>query len=289
MNWSPKYIELLPLKYSRYCLLASTVALSAVYLTLLWRAGDDAHLGMSLLFGMAAGNLLWEKRHSLRFGSDLLSASGGGLLIGLVLWHVATNPTPAPEEALPVVLRIMPFVSAFGLCLIASSFKGLKQYWQELTILFFLGIPSVLVTFLPDISPITAKVSAFLLWYIGFDVSVQGVYVSLPTGAVQVYSGCSGMESMTYLLGMSIICLLTFPITGIRRFFIPIFAVLIGYFVNIIRVALMVILSAAQNKAAFDYWHVGNGSLIFGAVAIILFGLFYLLLMQQEKSRLPAK
>lgn len=289
MNWSPKHIGSLPssLKHFRYCLLAITITLSAVYLTLIWRAGDDAHVGMSLLFGMAAGNLLWERRHNLRLGSDLLSASVGCLLIGGVLWQVSTSPTPtpAPGEASYAILRIMPFVAALGICLIASGLKGLRQYWQELAILFFLGVPSVLAAFLPDISPITAKVSAFFLWYTGFDVSVQGVYVRLPTGAVQVYSGCSGIESMTYLLGLSIVCLLSFPITGIKRFFIPFIAVLIGYFINILRVALMVILAAAQNKAAFDYWHVGNGSLVFGASAILFFGLFYLFLMQKEKSR----
>jgi cyanoexosortase A len=294
MNLSPKQLEsfsaFLRLKYG---LVALSAALVAIYLTLVWHSGDSAHLGMSVLFGLAAGTLLWEKRQSLRFGTNFGSIMIGVLLFGAIAWGLAvTDLGNAPQnrdvvsieqQHRDLVLRLMPLFSALGVCLFASGFK-LKQYRQELTILFFLGVPSAIAYFLPDISPITAKFSALLLWYSGFDVTISGVYVSLPTGGVEVYSGCSGIESVTYLLGISIVCLFSLPVKGKKRYFIPVIAVFIGYFVNLIRVALMVILAAAQNKAAFTFWHTGEGSLVFGMTSIFLFGLFYFFVMRQEAA-----
>jgi cyanoexosortase A len=284
MNWSSKSLTLL---LPRYGLLGLTAALGAIYLALVWRSNDNAHLVMSLLFGMAAGNLLWEKRHSLKFGSSL-----GAMAIGcLCLVAGAVGFWVAERNAFPLAaspgIRMMPLLWGIGMCLLASGFK-LKQYWQELTILAALSIPTTIAGYLPDLSPMTAKFSAFLLWYVGFDVSIDGVNVGLPTGSVQIYSGCSGIESTTYLLGLSIVCLLALPISGTKRFFIPFIAAAMGYFVNLIRVALMVILSASKNKVAFDFWHTGEGSLIFGAAAILLFGLFYFFLMDQESRKRAA-
>jgi cyanoexosortase A len=281
MNWSSKSLTLL---LPRYGLLGLTAALGAIYLALVWRSKDNAHLAMSLLFGMAAGNLLWERRRSLRLGSRASAVAIGILCFAvgvLGFWIAERNAFPLAASP---GLRMMPLFWALGICLLASGFR-LKQYWQELTIIAALCLPTTIAGFLPDLSPLTAKFSAFLLWYVGFDVSLDGVNVGLPTGSVLIYSGCSGIESTVYLLGLSVVCLLSFPISGTRRFFIPFIAAAMGYCVNLVRVALMVILSASKNKTAFDFWHTGEGSLIFGAAAILLFGLFYFFLMNQESAK----
>lgn len=265
-----------PLTKSSFWLLGIAVGLTTIYKTLLWRSGDRAHLGMSILFGLAVVSLLWDKRRSLNLESDPISIGLGTLLMSWILWQstdlIADN-----------TLRILPFISALTLGLIASGYKGLKQYWQELTILFFLGVPSVILSFLVDLSPLTAKFSAFLLWLSGFKVSLQGVNVNLPTGGIRVYSGCSGIESMTYLLGLAVICWAMFPIKRSQQIFVSIVAVVLGFVINGLRVALLAVLSVSDNETAFDYWHEGDGSLIFGAIAVFTFGLFYLFLLRQSE------
>lgn len=268
-----------------YWILGIAASLLAIYLGLVWKSEDTAHLGMSVLFLAAAGMLFWDKRNHLKFGSTLI-AQLTGILITLCLFWQSTvlYHDPFLTDNLPdPMLRIFPFLAAFSLALFASGFRGVRQYWQELTILFFLGIPSILTLFLPDISPITAKFSGFLLWYTGFNVSINDVFINLPTGSVEVYRGCSGIESMTYLLGISIVGLVMFPISPGKRFFVPFLAVLIGFLVNSIRVALMAILAASNQKSAFVYWHEGSGSLVFGAIAIFAFWVVYQLLLKQEK------
>jgi cyanoexosortase A len=280
----PISVRLLP--RSQYWLLGIAAALVSIYMTLVWLSGDVAHLGMSLIFYLVAGILLWEKRRALQLQSSLFSKLGGGLLVSAVFWQSVVL-LHDPTLTLPLLhptLRVLPFVTALAVGLLASGFKGLKQYQQEFTLFFFLGIPSVLSTFLPDISPITARFATFLLWYTGFNVSVQDVYVNLPTGSVKVYAGCSGIESMTYLLGIAVISLIMFPVSRTKQILVPIIALLIGFGVNTVRVALMAILATTQSQEAFHYWHEGDGSLIFGVVAVLIFGFGYWLLKQQYIS-----
>ncbi len=258
-----------------YRLLGGATALMLLYLTLVARAGDTAHWGMSLLFILAAGMLLWEKRQSLRFGAGSGSRLIGAVLISRVLWESCF----LHADEYQTTLRLLPLIAALGVGLVASGFKGLNQYRQEFTILFFLGVPSILARFIADISPITAAFSATLLWLTGFDVTTtQEVYINLPGGSIQVYEGCSGMESMTYLLGIGVVCVNLFPVARMRQILLIGLAVLIGFIVNGIRVAVMAVLAAAQQQAAFEYWHEGDGSLIFGVTAIAVFALVFNLL-----------
>jgi cyanoexosortase A len=269
---------------SQYWLLGIAAALVAIYMTLIWIAGNTAHFGMSVLFYLCAGIVFWEKRHSLLLRSGVASKVIGAVLIGFCLWQsVGLLHDPKLTSDLPnPVLRLFPFVSALAIGLLASGFKGLKQHRQELILLFFLGAPSVLFSFLPDISPITARFSAFLLGCVGFNVSLQDVYIRLPSGAVKVYTGCSGIESITYLLGLSAIALILFPVARMKSIFVPILAMLIGFAVNGVRVAIMAVL-ATSNTIAFDYWHKGDGSLIFGVIAVFAFGACYWLLHKHRQ------
>ncbi|WP_193197756.1 cyanoexosortase A [Nostoc sp. MG11] len=269
------------LNSSQFWLLGIGAGLIAIILTLTQRTGDFSHLGMSVLFYFAVASLVGEKRHNLNLESGLFSSLLGILLIAGVLWQSAFL---TGSKLLPVFTHIAPFVSAIGLALLASGLKGLKQYWQEITILFFLGVPKIVLTSLTDISPITAKFSAFILWYSGFEVSLQqDIFIRVPPGSIKVYSGCSGVELMSHLLGLAVIALLMFPLERKKKILVPIVAISIAFVVNGIRVALLAVVVTQQQ--AFDYWHEGDGSRLFGMIAVLILGLFYYLLLRQEEGK----
>ncbi len=228
------------------------------------------------LFLIAVGILVWEKRHRLMHSPKIGSTVIGAAILGYVLWQTLHQPTE-------IFMRLQPCIAAFGLALLASGCKHLKQYWQELGILLVLGIPAILQLLAIDISPITANFAGFLLWYCGFPISIQGISIHLPTGSVQVFSSCSGINTMTYALGISIISLAMFPLSGAKPWFVPFIAVLIGFFENSIRVAVMVLLVTSGDTQAFEYWHKGTGALLFGSVAIFIFCLIYALLIRYEE------
>lgn len=256
-------------------------ALVAVNIAIFWQMKNIAHAGMSWLYWLAVYSLLWDRRKGIVLKTDLFSCLVGiALIIPTLFIH---SHIPLTKES--HIHSVSPFFFSLGLALIASGFSGLRQFWRELLIIFFLGIPRVILNLFTDISPLTAAAASFILYYLGFEVSRDGVYINLPQGTVKVYQGCSGIESVTYLLGLSVICLVMFPIQKRYTYLVPVVAILIGFLVNAFRVALMAILVSYGNREAFVYWHEGDGSLIFGMIAVALFGGFYwLLLTQQDKK-----
>ena len=269
------------IKISGY-LLASIIGLiSTTYASLLWKVGDVAHLGMSALFGLAVGSLVWEKRHSFKAESHSSAVLLGTfiILLGSILPFLFDDPA---------LLRLMPLICAVGLALVASGFHGVRQHWRELTILFFLMVPKLIVEAISDVSYLTAKFSAFALWYLGFDVSLEGVHIILPKGSIQVYEACSGLESMAYLLGLSVICLLLFPL-ALRSYqiIVPLIGITLGFVVNALRIMLLVVLIAQDKAKAFDYWHDGDGSLVVGMVGALLLGTVYFFLLSREDMQVP--
>lgn len=281
------------LSISPYVPLAILSLLLAAYVGLLLRSGDVAHLGMSGLFMLGAGSLLWERRGELTFKSTWLDIILGTacVILALAISGLLLNPSPLLASEIfdarglrrftTLLIRSVPIISGLGVALIGFGRSGLHQVWRELGILVALGLPGILATYAVDISPVTARFSTALLWYSQIDVLRDGVYIYLVqdnavSGGVEVYSGCSGIESMAYLLGLSGLCLVMFPISGWKRYLTPFMGLVLGFVINGIRVSLMAFLVGHGRNEAFDYWHEGDGSLLFGLFAVIAFGAFYM-------------
>ncbi|BAY16828.1 hypothetical protein NIES21_26620 [Anabaenopsis circularis NIES-21] len=274
-----------PLTNPQLWLLGISGGLVAILLTIIWKAGDDSHLGMIVLSLFAVVSLLGDKKHKLKLESDIISSVIGTVLIAIVLWYSIHFP---PGKLFAVYTHVAPFVAALAISLLASGLKGLKQYWQELVILFFASVPKVLIFALLNVKPLsvlTAKLSTLILWYAGFEVYLQDVYINLPTGGIKVAENCAGIEWICHLLGLSVIGLLMFPPERKKRILVPIVAVIIAFIVNAVRVAILAVIAANQHQQAFKFWHVGDGSLIFGMITVILFGLFYWFLLNPPESK----
>ena len=142
------------------------------------------------------------------------------------------------------------------------------------------------LAYLWDISPLTARLANFILWLMGFDVVRQGVWLILPTGSVEVYTGCSGVKTILQLIGLSWVVLTIIKTSWKPKLYLPIAAIFLGFIVNGFRVALMAILIALADSAGFDYWHTGTGSLIFSGISVLLFGLACALTIPKESFNL---
>lgn len=281
MNWLQLKVNQLPQKYidPQYWLAGIGAGLIAINLTLTWRGDNVEVLGNNFMFLGAAGFLIWEKREKLKLESSFPATMLGLALVAIVLIKSSAI------SGYDVFLRVSPLISGIGLALIASGFQAWKQYWQELTLLIFPVISPGLLLKVFDVSLITAKFSTFILWYLNFPVKNNGSYIILPTGVVDVYFGCSGYSSMIQLLGLSVLFLFMFPTTKKQKIYLPILAVTIGFVVNAIRVALMAYLVAYSTDKAFDYWHQGDGSLIFSMIAVAIFGFFCWLFVLREDDK----
>jgi len=276
MNWS----RLVP--GLNFWILGIGAGLISIHLTLTSRIHFSDLWGTSALFWAASCSLLWDKRSQLKTESGFFPSLLGALLLFLVLAKSSSI------YGYDLFLRFFPLISALGFGLLVSGFKGLKQYWQELLLLSFIVIPPGLLLKFIDFGTLTAKFTAFILWYAGLAVSRQGLDLILPTGKVEVASGCTGAHAILQLLGISLVFLFMFPGTSRKqKIMLPLVAVAVAFVTNSLRVALMAILVAYSDRVAFDYWHSGTGSLIFSAIAVAIFGLFCWLTIMRNPPHEP--
>jgi cyanoexosortase A len=262
INWLKQIQE------PKYWLLGIAAGLIALHLTLTSRTENTDLFGTMLLFWGVVCFLIWERHESLTLESGVFGSCFGASLIALILLKSSSI------SGYDFFIRVTPFLSGISLALLASGTKGLKQYWQELLILAYTAIPPGLIAVFVDVAKLTAKFSAFLLHYLGFEVVRQGVFIILEKGSIEVYHGCSGVNAILQLLGLALVFLLMFPTTAGQKIVVPIIAVLIAFMVNAARVALMAVLVSLSQTQAFNYWHEGNGSAIFSMIAVFIFGIF---------------
>ncbi|MEG4252265.1 cyanoexosortase A [Microcoleus sp. AT3-A2] len=252
----------------KYWLLGIASGLIALHLTLTSRTNDTDLFGTMLLFWGVVAFLIWERHESLNFESGVFASFFGTALIALILLKSSSI------SGYDFFIRATPFLSGISLALLASGTKGLKQYWQELLILGYTAIPPGLIGVFVDVALLTAKFSAFLLHYLGFEVVRKGVFLILEKGSVEVYHGCSGVNAMLQLLGLALVFLLMFPTTTGQKIVLPFVAIITAFLVNAARVGLLAVLVSLSQSEAFKYWHEGNGSVIFSMIAVFIFGLF---------------
>jgi cyanoexosortase A len=268
--------------------IALGLAVIHVVLTLHDTVADGKDLGLTLVCWFAVASLLMEKRRGLTLESGPFDTLVGLLFIALVALKSLSNPETT-------FLELVPAISGIGLALLASGFAGFSQYRRELAVLLVLALPVFVNVFLVDLlgfdtSAPTASVAGFFLRLAGYSPAVQGFHIGLGGGGVNVIRGCSGLNGMSYLFGLALLFLILFPPSSrFGSWLTPCVAVAISFLVNSGRVALLAVLSSQSQQPAFDYWHVGRGSLIFACVSTLLFGLFclWLTLAGYRRSRTP--
>jgi cyanoexosortase A len=274
------------LKSDRFWLFTSLVGLTLFYLNLTWKTtGDIDRLTTDSLFGIAILWLLWRRQDKFSYDSDFFST-----LIGLSVIVIVLVKSVSLFWFESTLLPLIPVLACFGLALIASGFKGLRQYWRELLFAWFLFFPEGIIGLFVDrifhITVITAKFSAFFLYYFGFNVATQGneVILSLPQSgnfkAIVDYP-CAGVPMILLILKLSLLLLSFFPFNKTYRFLLPLVSIGIGFVLGIIRVCILTLI--IPKPAKFDYWHGTEGGQIFSTLAILIFSCFcYWILQKQE-------
>ncbi len=278
------------LQKSQYLFLVIIVALACLHLyqvsTVSFRLDKELgrntgseFLSISTLFWGAALSLIWQKRQTLKLESGVFSSFLGIALIALAVFE---SIFLLPKN--DYFLHISPLISAIGVALMASGFRGLKQYWRELLLFFVLIIPvEELLPYMVNLDVLTARFANFLLVHFGFDASSHGAVVALPTGAVEVDPGCSGLRAITRLLQLSALILVMLPTKPSAKIIVPIVAILIAFTINSIRVAILALLIANSHRKAFDFWHDGTGSHGISLVSVLALWLLCQLLVKQDE------
>jgi cyanoexosortase A len=240
--------------------------------------GKQAYLMMSLLLWGSLYLLLWDRRPYFKNNQDKVSIFLGYLTITSLL--ILSIIHPGEKN-----LGFFPLAAFSGWFLIFIGISHAKLYLKEFCILAVFGIPKLIPDTALGLAPITAKFSAYALWYLGYPVSLNRIYIQVPNGGVEVIPACSGINLMVHMLSISVIFLCVFPTQKISSGFFIVFAVLLGFFMNVIRVALLAALSTPQSSEQFHYWHSTSGASLFVLLTLIIYGALYFSLAKPAPSK----
>ncbi len=240
---------------------------------LLYRSDRPELLGVSGLFLLTFLYEQWEREGFSRWRSPNTDISPWAILAGMSIWAWLLYKAWGFGED-EAFLRCLPFLSlvCWGLCW--RGWSGLQEMYRGLILFGFLLIPWELVYLAVDLSTFTAKLAHTFLAVLGFEGERQGTLIRLGTGAIEVYHGCSGLKLALQLLGFGLIYLVLYPQGWGRCLGVITGAIAIGFLLNGLRVAMMAVLVSLGDENAFEYWHLGTGSLIFSAIAVVVLGVW---------------
>lgn len=161
----------------------------------------------------------------------------------------------------------------------------IRKYW--------LPVGLVLISFYPDyiflanaiwqfstldvvLESSMASVGVWVLQLIRQPAVAEGSIISLPTGAVNVASGCSGFDMGLVLAGTGIIASLFFKLSPIKSVGLIASGIAIALILNVPRIVLLTFAAVYWGEESFKFWHGTWGGQIF---ATILFTIYYYVIM----------
>jgi len=249
-------------------LLATWISLITINISLNCRLGENIDdMAMVILTWAVAILLVMRNRSNFTFQTTPSAIATGALLI---IWVLVKSLLT--RRVFDILFILTPLMGTVGVALIASGWQGLKQYWLPILLAATLGLPipflfAAIEKFIP-VNVFTAQFANSVLWYGGVKVAQQGIMIVSQFGAVEVARGCAGLPPILMLLRITLMFVLLFPVSQWHRWILFFTAMAIAFFVNSVRVALLVIIS--KQTELFNYWHHGDGSQIFSVIAVSL-------------------
>ena len=169
-------------------------------------------------------------------------------------------------------LKIAPFPLLAGLLLLGGGWCGLISNWRPLAILLIVIAPEKLLGALNyDGALLLAhtRIAGFILHCFGAEPVLHGNIITLPTGTVEVQEACSGLVLMLLLLKIALMVALAFPIRLALRFMMCTAALLTGFAVGVLRIALLA--AIVHRQSWFDKLHGSLGMNLFPLAGFVLF------------------
>jgi cyanoexosortase A len=240
--------------------------------------GKQAYLMMSLLLWSSLYLLLWDKRKDFKKNQDKISIFFGYFVVAALLTLSVVHP--GEKE-----LGFFPLAAFSGWFLIFIGASKAKLYLKEFCILTVFGIPKLIPDTALGLAPVTAKFSAYTLWYLGYPVSLlNNIYIQIPNGGVEVIPACSGINLIVHMLSIAVVFLCVFPTGRTSTVLFVVFSIFLGFFMNVIRVAMLAALSTPQFVKQFHYWHSASGASLFVLLTLVIYGVLYFSFLKPAQS-----
>ncbi|MEI8340769.1 MAG: exosortase/archaeosortase family protein [Verrucomicrobiota bacterium] len=205
-------------------------------------------------------------------GSDLNLSGWSAALSGIILLSFGLLQTYRMAGFDLWYLKILPFLLLFGVLLLSSGWAALVSQWRLTALLLVVSAPEKYLEFLNHGGHLILAhtwVAGFLLHCIGSEVVIHGNMLALPAGSVEVQEACSGLVMMLLLLKIALLVSIALPIRFPQRILMCAAALLTGFAVGVIRVA--VLAAIVYRRDWFAQMHGPAGMSLFPMLGFLLF------------------
>ena len=185
----------------------------------------------------------------------------------------------------PTFLSAMPFLIVLAIVLLTAGMK-LWKFSVEFLFCGTLLVPMEMINTwfeqgagLP-LQIFTAKVSSFVLYYLGLPVESQQTIIRLPQGAVNVQLACTSFSAIFSLCQVSFLLILLMPLSRWALGWVFSLTFVMTQLVSIFRVALLAFV--VDQPELFEFWHDDQGQQIVSTFLILFLGITYYLFYLRE-------
>jgi len=252
------------------------VTLVALQLLLYWRYVHS--FSQVLIQAVFVIGLCWQVYQKQRQVQTCQDLPGNLLGIALILLLLFRAKYIFLVEA-SVFWYFLVWFTLMGYVLLIAGLSGAKEFRREILLCILITlIPLILfnlTNFISNqaqifsITVFSAKLTSFLLWYIGFDSITQGQIVYVNGGAIDIHYGCTAIPLLIQLLNLALLTALIFPNLCPRRSLTFMLPFILSLGLSIIRLAIMVLV--VKDADAFDFWHGLQGGNLFTTLAMVMF------------------
>ncbi len=226
--------------------------------------------------------ICWESRHKWQELKNVFHPLGA-FLIGIAGIFYLTATPEFVNLSLPLML--------VGICLWLKGFDGLKLHLFPLILVALAtpnSIPYLLTPYTLLLQQFIASVAGFILMQLGFNVSVDGIYVSVDERLVEVAPYCAGLKMLFSSIYVSLMLLYWTGNLGDRQKTVLLLtsAVIVSIIANIFRNATLAYFHGTDQEAMFDWLHEGWGGDVYST---IMLGIIFLILKFLDKWNFTSK
>lgn len=231
----------------------------------------DSYYSHGYLIPVISAWIVWRQRETLKRQTLTAWRPGLGVLIAGVLLYLFGR------------WWFVNFIAAVSIVVVLAGLS-LYLFGKAATralafplgfLLFMIPVPKLAIIYITFwLKLFAATVASELVSILGIPVLLEGAFIQVPGGRLEVDNACSGLRSLIALTAMGTLFAYLIPMSRTRTAVVAIAAVPIAVVANILRIVVLVLVTYAYGLTgrAFEVTDFTTGYLIY----LVAFGALYL-------------
>jgi len=230
----------------------------------------DSYYSHGFLIPLLSAFVIWWKRDGLKTMNVVPSRAGLWVLGGgLLLYVLATSWLVNFISALSMLLVLA------GLLIYLFGFAVTRALWFPLAyLLYMVPLPKFSIIYITFwLKLLVASLAADFVEIVGIPVLLDGAYLALPNGVIEIENACSGLRSLIALTSLGAVYAYLAPLSTARKWILLVASVPIALAANLTRVVAMVLVSYRYGPRgrAFEWTDFTTGLLVFALAFVGLY------------------